>query len=59
MLGLNIGKAWAKVNNLSALVKQDNLGFYLPAGSTTIPQYQSTKSTWFVGLTYNLVATKK
>nr|MBC7614366.1 hypothetical protein [Pseudopedobacter sp.] len=59
MVGINIGKAWAKANNLSALVKKDGVGYYLPAGTTIVPQYQSLKSAWFVGLTYNLIATKK
>ncbi len=59
MIGLTFGGAWAKVKQLSRLVSQDASGRYLPADATTVPTFERIKTSWFFGLNYNLVSTRK
>ncbi|WP_426326776.1 hypothetical protein [Pedobacter sp. R-06] len=59
MIGIIGGWAWAKSKLLSDQVKQDAGGLYLPAAATAIPTYERLKSSFFIGLTYNLTSTRK
>ncbi|RNI28214.1 hypothetical protein EFA69_19295 [Rufibacter immobilis] len=59
MLGVAVGRAWAKVKELSAAVRTDSQGRYLPKGTTTIPTVDRIDNKWFVALTYNLFSTRK
>lgn len=59
MIGVIGGWAWAKSKLLSDQVRQDAQGLYLPAGATAVPTYERLKSSFFIGLTYNLTSTRK
>lgn len=59
MIGLSVGKAWAKQKQLSSLVSSDSPGQYLPKGTTAIPTFDKIVSSWFFGVTYNLITTRK
>lgn len=59
MIGISVGRAWAKVKKLSASVSTDTQGKFLPKGTTAIPTYDSIGNGWFFGLTYNLLSTRK
>lgn len=59
MVGVSTGIAWAKVKQLSGSVLNDNEGPFLPAETTTVPTFEKFRPNFFIGLTYNVVATRK
>ncbi|RZK55971.1 MAG: hypothetical protein EOO91_13000 [Pedobacter sp.] len=59
MIGINIGRAWAKIKEFSSSVEGTSSNPFLPAGATAVPTVDKIKNVWFLGLTYNLVSTRK
>ncbi|MES2653393.1 MAG: hypothetical protein V4663_16765 [Bacteroidota bacterium] len=59
MFGINIGSAWAKIKQVSALATGKEPALYLPAGTSTVPTFDKIQNTWFIGLTYNIISTRK
>lgn len=59
MIGISAGKAWAKQKQLSSLASVDSQGLFLPKGTTAVPTFDKIVGSAFVGLTYNLVNTRK
>jgi len=59
MMGVSTGVAWAKVKQFSGSVQSDSNGPYLPSDISTVPTFEKIKSSFFIGITYNLIATRK
>lgn len=59
MVGISAGMAWAKVKQISASVKSDKDGLYLAPDATAVPTFDKVRNNFFIGITYNLVSTRK
>lgn len=59
MISINAGCAWSKVRELSNLVKHDAEGQFLPPDASEVPTFDKLRTAWFIGVTYNLLSTRK
>lgn len=58
-VGLNGGLALVKMNTLSNLVQNDEIGAYVPISVVEVPTYGKIQKGFYIGITYNLTSKKK
>lgn len=55
---ISAGAAMSRISVLSGAVSEDDQGLYIPIGQE-IPTFKKTQWGYFIGLTYNILRTKK